>query len=302
MDDKSPILAAAGFRGVIRVFNTNNMVCLNHFIGHGHAINELKFNPKKPHLLLSASKDHSIRLWNIKSDVCVAIFGGVEGHRDQVLSVDFDWSGTRVMSAGMDHSLKLWRLDKEKMQEAIEKSENVSIDSSFKTISEHFPDFSTRDIHRNYVDCVRWYGDLILSKVVNSNYNNLLSLKYQKNVLFSLQSCENSIVLWKLENLNGTNKRSDFFPTVLHRFLYKKCGLWFIRFALDYRGDYLALGSETGKVFFWELNQSDTAHIPTITLSHPKCTSTVRQTSFSQDGKILISCCDDGTIWRWDRK
>lgn len=77
----------------------------------------------------------------------MAIFGGVEGHRDEVLSAvsvvqsadtppelpalnvlvcffivplqDFDLLGEKIMSCGMDHSLKLWRINSERMQKAI---------------------------------------------------------------------------------------------------------------------------------------------------------------------------------------
>lgn len=74
----------------------------------------------------------------------MAIFGGVEGHRDEVLSAvspsdagaappertplkpsfwsllqDFDLLGEKIMSCGMDHSLKLWRIDSDRMQNAI---------------------------------------------------------------------------------------------------------------------------------------------------------------------------------------
>lgn len=72
------------------------------------------------------------------------------------------------MSCGMDHSLKLWKINKPNMNEAIKLSYSWNVARSLKPfpcLKVHFPDFSTRDIHRNYVDCVRWLGDFILSKV-----------------------------------------------------------------------------------------------------------------------------------------
>jgi hypothetical protein len=41
----------------------------------------------------------------------------------------------------------------------------VTPPSAFHTLIIHFPVFSTCAVHRNYVDSVAWFGDLLFSKV-----------------------------------------------------------------------------------------------------------------------------------------
>jgi polycomb protein EED len=273
-ETKNPVLAAGGARGIVRLLSPATARCSRQLVGHGSAINEVKFHPRDPNLLLSVSKDHALRLWNVRSGHNVAIFGGMEGHSDQVLSADISLDGARMVSAGMDHCLKVWQFDTEQIQEAIALSythDSRRIMKTFPTTLCHFPVFSTSDIHRNYVDCCKWFGDFVLSK-----------------------ACDNSIVCWR-PGVDGGE------TTVIHKLKVDNCELWFVRFSTDLEDSVLALGNSNGKIYTWDLMVSDPAYLSSTILTHPKCTSAIRQTSFSRGGEVMIAVCDDSTVWKWDR-
>ncbi|KAK8651806.1 hypothetical protein V6N13_141388 [Hibiscus sabdariffa] len=242
------------------------------FVGHGDSINEIRTQPLKPSLIVSASKDESVRLWNVHTGICILIFAGAGGHRNEVLSVDFHPSDIyRIASCGMDNTVKIWSV--KEFWTYVEKSFTwTDLPSKFPTKYVQFPVFLA-SVHSNYVDCNRWLGDFILSK-----------------------SVDNEIVLWepKMKEQSPGEGTAD----ILQKYPVPECDIWFIKFSCDFHYNSAAIGNREGKIFVWELQSSPPVLI--ARLSHAQSKSPIRQTAMSFDGSTILCCCEDGTIWRWD--
>ncbi|VDD84447.1 unnamed protein product [Mesocestoides corti] len=177
----------------------------------------------------------------------------------------------------------------------------------YPTLLQHFPEFSSRDAHGNYVDCARWFGSLVISK-----------------------SCENAVVVWKPgpldagltlpPRLTAIDKRARGDMTgvpqetrcsVLHQLRLPDCQLWYIRFDLDLAHRLLALGTGVGlpRIFLWDLSQLESAFNLTPKILQVSATGlggvnnfgAIRQTRFANDGRTLIAVGDGGLVVRFDK-
>jgi len=303
-------LLTAGETGVIRMIDTKLQGHAKQFTVHGNSVNELQIHPKYPDIMLSASKDQSVRLWNINKDICIAVFGGQNGHFDEVLSVDFSRTGDCFVSCGMDHQLMIWDIkpnagteliaqnDLEKeiidtditpftsqksVQQAIEESFRHDPILPFKMINVALPIFSTNEVHGNYVDTVKFLNKLILSK-----------------------SCENFIEIWK----PCLQEKSLQRPMYLKSLKMTNADIWFMKLALSNDSKYVASGTCSGSVLVWNL-QTQNPNATRVKLDYPDHIKSstryddqksVRQVAFSQDGQTLISVHDNSTFIRWDRQ
>ncbi len=74
--------------------------------GHPRSIYDLLLHPSQP-WLITASRDHTLRLWCLESLICLNIF---RGHKDYVDKVILHPDEKRIISAGRDGTLRLWDL------------------------------------------------------------------------------------------------------------------------------------------------------------------------------------------------
>ncbi|XP_014522006.2 polycomb group protein FERTILIZATION-INDEPENDENT ENDOSPERM isoform X2 [Vigna radiata var. radiata] len=271
-DEGSPFIVAGGSKGIIRVIDAGRESIYRSFIGHGNAINEVRTQTLKPSLVISASRDESLRLWNTQTGICILIFAGAGGHRNEILSVDFHPSDIyRICSCGMDTTVKIWSI--KDFWTYVEKSFTwTDLPSKFPTKFVQHPVYSA-SVHVNYVDCTRWLGDFILSK-----------------------SVDDEIMLWEpkvKDEITGTGA-----VDVLQKYPIPECDIWFIKFSCDFHFNIATVGNRAGQIYVWELQSCPP--ILATKLSHPQSNSPIRQTATSFDGSTILSCTEDGTIWRWD--
>lgn len=81
------------------------------FRGHRDRVTDLVFLYDKdgePSLLVSASKDHFIKIWNIKTQMCIQT---IVEHRSEVWSLAVNAAQTRLVAGSTDHQLRVWNIN-----------------------------------------------------------------------------------------------------------------------------------------------------------------------------------------------
>ncbi|KAF8477015.1 WD40-repeat-containing domain protein [Kalaharituber pfeilii] len=246
-----PLLAVAGNAGIIKIFNVKSGKVVQTLIGHGDEVMDLKISPVNPTLLASASADSTVRIWSLNPkharQPCACILSG-EGHRETVLTVAWHDNGRYLLSGGMDHIVNLWIVPE--LPDATTGSE--------KPIIVIYPHFSSSMVHSNYIDCLAFHGDLIVSKAAK----------------------EHKIILWQIQNFSSASPiltpaeaptthewretRSAYKGSYdrLLQFHAPDTEPFFLHFGMLQQPSLhpvLAVGSTAGKVYMWDLRRIENA-------------------------------------------
>lgn len=282
----SPLLCIAGTRGIAKIVDCADGRLDCALVGHGNAINDCCFHSVDDSLLLTASKDESIRLWNARTCVCVAVFAGDRGHRDEVLSVDCHLSGSCCLSSGMDNTIKVWQLDSEAVSSACERSHTNPQPANhrpFETVFEQFPAFSTARVHANYVDCARWVGSLIVSKSTA-----------ERLCLWSPDPARAERLPTVQVSVEDEDEKDDVL--VVHELDLPGANIWFLRFGICAERLHVAAGNTSGDLVVYDV---DTCELK-ATLTHPKMRGAVRQVAFSPDARFVAAVGDDAGLFVYE--
>lgn len=264
-DYKEYIMTLGGEKGCIRVFSFAIHNLYRHLyevrefdtlIGHKDSINDLKINQIYKDILLSASKDNSIRLWNYIIGKQIMIFGGKEGHEVMVISIDWHFTGKTFCSGGGDR-IKIWEvpatvfeINEEIVKEEIDKEKYKKL-----PLICPFPIFSI-DIHCSYVDSIKYIGDIILSKSFNNNGGEIV--EWVPFRFTNKEDKENNII----KCLSNEDSQGYCFM-ILNRYQFplinmddKEKALNIFYFKMDYSKEYdvILVGNNQGKTYFFKRN------------------------------------------------
>lgn len=145
-----------GKTGIIRIVDCKKNAVVRLLIGHTRSVFDMSTHPRELHLLLSGSTDMCARIWDVSTGACLAVLGGMQGHRSGLLSVSWRHDSARVATGSFDRSVRVWDIPADMQQRAAKAKRPLLL---------HYPSFTT-SWHRFCVDCVLWVGNMVVSKSV----------------------------------------------------------------------------------------------------------------------------------------
>lgn len=121
-----PMIVVGSNNPVSKVWAFNNTYnrwqVLVELIGHTDGVHDVSWAPnmgRSYHLIATASKDHTLRIWKIKPSTSDGDNGGYEAeqvachdhHHSQVWRVEWNVTGTMLASSGDDGTIRMWQSD-----------------------------------------------------------------------------------------------------------------------------------------------------------------------------------------------
>ncbi|RLN08359.1 hypothetical protein C2845_PM11G18140 [Panicum miliaceum] len=220
VDSAPPLLVVGGCSGIIRVIDCATEKIAKSLVGHGGSINEIRTQALKPLLIISASKDESVRLWNVHTGICILVFAGAGGHRNDVLSVVLNavvhsdyvdctrWLGNFVLSKSVEHEIVLWE----------------------PKIKEKSPGQGSIDILQKYPvpKCDNWF----IKFSCDFHFNQL-----------AIGNCEGAIYLWEVQSSP---------PVLTARLHNEQCKSLIMQTAVSFDGSTILGAGEDGTTWRWD--------------------------------------------------
>ncbi|ELQ75551.1 Transcriptional repressor EED/ESC/FIE, required for transcriptional silencing, WD repeat superfamily [Trachipleistophora hominis] len=202
LKDKT-LLVLAGERGILKIID----LCTGSFYmalkGHGGPIIDMLHKEVRPNIVFSASSDTTIRMWDLQRACTLVIFGGLAGHEDVVLSIDISVDGNYLVSSGTDNSIKVWSIPNITSEVVIKdraftpgkyhfgNSEFNYTDIPVKT---NFPIFNSQVLHKAYINCVKFFGNVIISKNISKR---LSIVKFKGTYEIYKNSVDSDVIILK---------------------------------------------------------------------------------------------------------
>ncbi|EGT48065.1 hypothetical protein CAEBREN_28826 [Caenorhabditis brenneri] len=284
-----------GETGRLYVMDDRTMKITKNIIANGGAINDIRTCPTNSRLFATASKDKSIRVFDIRATAYLLVFGGLDSHLDSVLTVDWTPDGNKILSCGFDHYVNGWDLSAKEVQDHLTYcTKYLDENRPIKKISDpegytkqfHKPSNMIRQIHHDYVDCIR-------------------TVPGGKETYFITKGCgrESLLRFWRFGTYGSVTENSiTGQPLISHTLIFtKKCtsaSLWFNKFAIDPKHEFIVAGGDSGDLHFFNFDKKEDP-IYTVKLNSRK--EMTRQVAFSNDGKIILAVGQKGLICRLDR-